>query len=83
MPLLNNIPGKDIEVNYRNGILKLLNENKHYSFIEVSRESFNQRIKFWNNYVVNNNVVVVHIAKYWLRLINREMYLRHHLKSRL
>ena len=83
MPLLNNIPGKDIEVNYRNGILKLLNENKHYSFIEVSRESFNQRIKFWNKYVVNNNVVVVHIAKYWLRLINREMYLRHHLKSRL
>lgn len=83
MPLLNNIPGKDIEVNYRNGILKLLNENKHYSFIEVSRESFNQRIKFWNNYVVSNNVVVVHIAKYWLRLINREMYLRHHLKSRL
>ena len=83
MPLLNNIPGKDIEVNYRNGILKLLNENKHYSFIEVSRESFNQRIKFWNNYVVNNNVVVVHIAKYWLRLINSEMYLCHHLNSRL
>ena len=83
MGVLKFLPSFESEINYRNALLDILNENKQFDYAELNRDSFKERINWWNQHTTHENLIVKHIAKYWLRLIRKEIYLKTQLKSRL
>ena len=68
------IPPEQLEVNYRNSLLEILGEKSNYfTFNQIQSQNYNERIDWWTKYSFHQNLVVRHIAKYWLCQINKEI----------